>query len=196
MLVLLLLTVRASAMAAYSHGDVPVEMLVYTQTSPDIRLLAEEFRRADGYAGEDNGISVDVDDTSGFTWPWAWYLRDSSRYHASYRSIEGEVFADKSPTAEVLLVHSSNQEAVEPSLQGLYTDGQRVKHRWWFPEHTYRNLSLERIASGLVNRETWRTVMDYWLYRDGVRHNIGSEDAYVHFDLDFPQTFKPIASTE
>ena len=63
-------------------------------------------------------------------------------------------------------------------------------------EHTYRNLSLERIASGLVNRETWRTVMDYWLYRDGVRHNIGSEDAYVHFDLDFPQTFKPIASTE
>ena len=195
-LVLLLLTVRASGMAAYSHGDVPVEMLVYTQTSPDIRLLAEEFRRADGYAGEDNGISVDVDDTSGFTWPWAWYLRDSSRYHASYRSIEGEVFADKSPTAEVLLVHSSNQEAVEPSLQGLYTDGQRVKHRWWFPEHTYRNLSLERIASGLVNRETWRTVMDYWLYRDGVRHNIGSEDAYVHFDPDFPQNFKPIASTE
>ena len=55
---------------------------------------------------------------------------------------------------------------------------------------------LRGLRVGWVNRETWRTVMDYWLYRDGVRHNIGSEDAYVHFDPDFPQTFKPIASTE
>lgn len=195
-LVLLLLTVRASAMAAYDHGDVPVEMLVYTQTSPDIRTLAAEFRRADGFEGENAGISIDVDDTSGFTWPWAWYLRDSDRYHASYRGIDGETFADGSPTAEVLLVHSNNEGDVSPSIGGLYTEGQRIRHRWWFPEHTYRNLSLERLASGLTNRETWRTVMDYWLFREGVRHNIGSEDAYVFFAPDFPQNFKPVASTE
>ena len=85
-LVLLALTARASVVAAYSHGDVPVEMLVYTQTSPDIRALADEFRRAEGYAGENDGITIAVDDTSGFTWPWAWYLRDSSRYYAGYRS--------------------------------------------------------------------------------------------------------------
>ena len=195
-LVLMVLTVRASAMASYSHGDVPVEMLVYTQTSPDIRTLAGEFRSANGYEGEDNGISIDVDDTSGFTWPWAWYLRDSSRYHASYRNIDGEAIVDRSPTAEVLLVHSNNEEGVATSLQGLYTEGQRIRHRWWFPEHTYRDLTLDRLASGLVDRETWRSVVDYWLFREGVRHNIGSEDAYVYFDPDFPQNFKPVASTE
>ena len=194
--VLALLTARAGVMAAYSHGDVPVEMLVYTQTSPDISLLAEEFRRADGYDGEDNGIAIDVDDTSGFTWPWAWYLRDSTRYHASYRGIDGEALSNRSPTAEALLVHSGNQEEVAPSLQGIYTDGQRIRHRWWFPESTYRNLTLDRILSGLVDREAWHTVMDYWLFREGVRHNIGSEDAYIYFSPDFPQNFKPIASTE
>ncbi len=194
--VLLLLTVRASTTAAYNHGDVPVEMLVYTQTSPDIRSLADEFRRADGYDGENNGISIDVDDTSGFTWPWAWYLRDSGRYYASYRNINGETFKDESPTAEALIVHSSNQEEVAPSLQGIYTDGQRIRHRWWFPESTYRNLTFDRIVNGLIDREAWRTVMDYWLFRDGVRHNIGSEDAYIYFSPEFPQNFRPIASTE
>jgi uncharacterized protein (TIGR03663 family) len=192
--VLLLLTVRASTTAAYNHGDVPVEMLVYTQTSPDIRSLADEFRQADGYNGENDGISIAVDDTSGFTWPWAWYLRDSSRYYANYSSIDGETLSDSPPTAEALLVHSSNQEEVAPSLQGIYTDGQRIRHRWWFPESTYRNLTLDRIANGLIDREAWRTVMDYWLFRDGVRHNIGSEDAYIYFSPDFPQNFKPIAS--
>ena len=194
--VLLLLTVRASVVAAYEHGDVPVEMLVYTQTSPDIRLLAEEIRRADGYEGEDSGVSIHVDDTSGFTWPWAWYLRDSSQYHANYRSLSGETAASDSIAAEVVLVHSNNEQDVTPSLEGAYIGGHRIKHRWWFPEHTYRELTPGRFASGLVNRETWRSVMDYWLFREGVRHNIGSEDAYVFFAPDFPQDYEPVAFTE
>ena len=195
-LVLMLLTVRASTVAAYNHGDVPVEMLVYTQTSPDIRRLAVEISRADGYEGEDNGISIAVDDTSGFTWPWAWYLRDSDQYHASYRGIDGEAVESGAPSAEVLLVHSNNEDEVSPSLEGLYTEGQRIRHRWWFPEHTYRELTPERLASWLVNRETWRSVMEYWLFREGVRHNIGSEDAYVFFSPDFPQDYEPVAFTE
>lgn len=194
--VLLLLTARASVIAAYSHGDVPVEMLVYTQTSPDISLLAEQFRRAEGFEGDNSGISIAVDDTSGFTWPWAWYLRDSDRYHANYRGINSETYAANSPTDKVLLIHSNNQEEVAPSLQGLYTDGQRIRHRWWFPEHTYRNLTFGSFMGGLFDREAWRSIMDYWLYREGVRHNIGSEDAYVHFAPDFPQNFQPVASTE
>ena len=195
-LVLLILTARASAVAAYNHGDVPVEMLVYTQTSPDIRLLAEEISRADGYEGVDRGISISVDDTNGFTWPWAWYLRDSDQYHASYRGLSSDGAESDSFTSEVVLVHSNNNETVAPSLQGLYTGGQRIRHRWWFPEHTYRELTLSRLASGLVDREAWRSVMDYWLFRDGVRHNIGSEDAYVFFASDFPQDYKPVTSTE
>lgn len=194
--ILLLLTVRASVVAAYDHGDVPVEMLVYTQTSPDIRLLAEVIGSADGYEGEDNGITISVDHTSGFTWPWAWYLRNSEQYHASYSGIDGEAVKSGAPSAEVLLVHSNNEDEVSPSLAGLYTEGQRIRHRWWFPEHTYRELTLERVASGLVNRETWRSIIDYWLFREGVRHNIGSEDAYVFFAPDFPQDFEPITSTE
>ena len=190
--VLLALTVRASGMAAYSHGDVPVEMLVYTQTSPDIRLLADEIYRADGFAGADNGIAIDVDDTSGFTWPWAWYLRDSDEYHAAYRAID----ENTTPDGKVVIVHSNNENAVAPMLAATYGEGQRIKHRWWFPEHTYRNITPSRFVSGITDRETWRSVVDYWLNREGVRHNIGSEDAYVFFAPDFPQDYQPIAATE
>ena len=189
---LLALTVRASGMAAYSHGDVPVEMLVYTQTSPDIRLLADEIYRADGFAGADNGIAIDVDDTSGFTWPWAWYLRDSDEYHAAYRAID----ENATPDGKVVIVHSNNENAVAPMLATTYGEGQRIKHRWWFPEHTYRNITPSRFVSGITDRETWRSVVDYWLNREGVRHNIGSEDAYVFFAPDFPQDYQPIAATE
>ena len=194
--VLLALTVRASGMAAYSHGDVPVEMLVYTQTSPDIRLLADEIYRADGFAGADNGISIDVDHTSGFTWPWAWYLRDSDEYHASYRAINEDAASNSTPASEVVIVHYDNENAVAPMLEEAYGEGQRIKHRWWFPEHTYRNITPSRFVSGVTDRETWRSVVDYWLNREGVRHNIGSEDAYVFFAPHFPHDYQPIATTE
>ena len=193
--VLLLLTARASATAAYGNGDVPVEMLVYTQTSPDIHLLAQQIKATGGYEGADSGVAIDVDDTSGFTWPWAWYLRHTDQYHANYRALDPEV--NRLHTAEVVLVHSSNnKDAVPETLQmGEYTDGQRIKHRWWFPEHTYRNISIGGFISGLADRQAWRSVFDYWLYRDGVRHDIGSEDAYVYFAPDFPQNYQPVAIT-
>ncbi|MXY46061.1 MAG: TIGR03663 family protein, partial [Chloroflexi bacterium] len=194
--VLLALTVRASGMAAYNHGDVPVEMLVYTQTSPDIRLLADEIYHAGGFAGVDNGIGIDVDDTSGFTWPWAWYLRDSDEYHAAYRTINEDATSNSTPDSEVVIVHYDNKNAVASTLEETYGEGQRIKHRWWFPEHTYRNITPSRFVSGIADRGTWRSVVDYWLNREGVRHNIGSEDAYVFFAPDFPQDYQPIAATE
>ncbi len=193
--ILLLLTVQASVRATYQNGDVPVELLVYTQTSPDIHQLAEQFADADhsGYTTNGDGIEIAVDGTSGFTWPWAWYLRNTDRYHTNYSSLSSSSYENRSPTASALLVHSSNQQDVDAALQGLYSEGKRIPHRWWFPEHTYRNLTLGRIASGLVDREAWRSVMDYWLFREGVRHNIGSEDTYIYFAPDFPQDFQPMS---
>ena len=62
--VLLVLTVRTGARATYDNGDVPVEMLVYTQTSPDVPRLLGELERAG------TGQTIAIDTTSGFSWPW------------------------------------------------------------------------------------------------------------------------------
>ena len=83
--------------------------------------------------------------------------------------------------------HSNNQASVDDTLSPTYEDAELIKHRWWFPESTYRGVTVVKFFQGMVDRESWRRVMDYWLYREGVRDRIGSEDAYLYVQPDFPR---------
>ena len=84
----------------------------------------------------------------------------------------------------MILVHLNNKASTDKALQGVYTDGERFGHRWWFPEHTYRDLTPAKFLSGLVDSETRRRAMLYFLNRDGVRDLIASEDAVIYFSND------------
>ncbi|MCI0439666.1 MAG: hypothetical protein L0177_11120, partial [Chloroflexi bacterium] len=180
--ILLALTVRAGATAAYQNGDTPVEMLVFTQTSPDItRLLGdiEDVRETNG------SLPIFVDDTSGFTWPWAWYLRhyDGVSY-TPYRS-------GSTPTQPIVMVHSQYLSDAREALIGAgYEGGERIRHRWWFPEETYRGLTPAKFFGGFFDRDAWRAAMDYFLRREGVRDRIGSEDAYLYYSSALPIDYR------
>ena len=177
--VLLVLTVRTGALASYQNGDTPVEMIVYTQTTPDLVRVYEEIAQTGDATGQEFDVPVTIDATSGFTWPWVWYLRKYTR--ASYPNLEDTQSPPVAGTA-VVVVHSANQVGTEPLLTESYTEGQRLKHRWWFPESTYRDLTLGKFIQGFGDRTTWRRAMDYFLYRQGVEEQIGSEDSFVYFD--------------
>ena len=181
---LIVLTLRTGWNAAYRNGDVPVEMIVYTQTTPDIARLVRYVEGRD--QGSPGSVPVTVDGTGGFHWPWRWYLRDSER--AGYVSYDGSAPAVP-PSASVLLVHSQNQSEVDPVLLEQYVEGRRIKHRWWFPEN-YRGLTLGKLLGGLVDRGAWRNVKDYFLHRK-LSAQLGSEDAYVYFARDFDADFEP-----
>ena len=56
-------------------GTCPVEMLVYTQTSPDIARLVRLVEQVGEATGDATGVPITIDGTSGFHWPWWWYLR-------------------------------------------------------------------------------------------------------------------------
>ena len=180
--ILTVLTVRTGWILSYQNGDTPVEMLVYTQTSPDVTRLMDALKES--RAGSQPPVSIDQ--TSGFSWPWAWYLRNEA--NVSFPLFSSDSFANI-PSAQMVLVHSQNRAAADESLRELYTEAERVRHRWWFPESTYRGLTPGRFLSGVFDRQAWRRTMDYWLYRDGVEDRIGSEDSYVYFRTDFPQNF-------
>ncbi|MCL0029336.1 hypothetical protein M1N23_04260, partial [Dehalococcoidia bacterium] len=180
--ILTVLTVRTGWIANYQNGDTPVEMIVYTQTSPDVTKLMDIFEDS----ATSHQISVSIDETSGFTWPWAWYLRDVGRVNYSLYKPD---YVAANPNTQVVLVHSRNRDAANESLGDEYTEPARVRHRWWFPESTYRGLTPGKFLSGVFNRQAWRRAMDYWLHRDGVEDRIGSEDSYVYFRTGFPQDF-------
>ena len=188
-LTLFVISVRVGSRASYQNGDIPVEMIVYTQTSPDITRLVKDIKQAGAATGQGADVPVTIDQTSGFSWPWAWYLRRYGK--VNYPAYDG-VPLTQAPDAAVLLVHSQNQSQSEPLLTEQYTEGRRIKHRWWFPEETYRGLTVGKFLRGLADRETWRSAMDYFLYREGVFDRLGSEDAYLYFDRDLPEAISTV----
>ena len=172
--VLAALSVRAGAIASYRNGDTPVEMLVYTQTSPDVTRLLDALDQSED--GMDTPIAIDS--TSGFSWPWAWYFRSAPS--STFPSYNENSF-DAEPYESALLVHSSNRESADEMLPDTFSDAERVRHRWWFPEHVYRDMTPTKFAAKLFDRSAWRNAAAYWLNREGVMEQIGSEDSYLYF---------------
>ena len=184
--VLVVLSVRAGWYASYRNGDVPVEMMVYTQTSPDIVRLLRHVEKTGDIARDGGGLTINIDQTSGFSWPWAWYLRDGTA--VGYTSYDASPL-ESVPDSSVQLVHSNNQRQAEPLLADNFTEGTRVKHRWWFPEN-YRGVTVGKFLGALVDRSAWRRTMDYFLHRK-LDTPLGSEDAYVYFSRELATGFTP-----
>ncbi|MFH1487264.1 MAG: flippase activity-associated protein Agl23, partial [Chloroflexota bacterium] len=176
--VMLIFTIRAAWQLSYHHGDTPVEMLVYTQTSPEIPKIIKDIELLSRQTMTGKDIRITIDAESGFSWPWAWYLRHYKNVdYPGMKAISGQ------PQGIVVLVHSSNNEHAKQYLTG-YGPGRRIPHRWWFPED-YRGLTLERFLQGLGDGRNWGQWWDYFMHRTLV-NSLGSEDAVAYFPRDFP----------
>ncbi|HWO74086.1 MAG TPA: hypothetical protein VNN21_11075, partial [Dehalococcoidia bacterium] len=172
--VLLTLTVRASLTAAFTHDDTPVEMLVYTQTSPELRDVMDRIDALARRSGLGHNLKVVVDTESSFAWPWAWYLRD---YHdVSYVAISPDY---KPPPGAVLLISAANASAID---QAGYS-AQPYKHRWWFLE-TYRGLDFHEAAAKLTSWKSLQSLGHFFLYRRPADRWTGSVDAVAFFPLE------------
>lgn len=175
------LTVRAGVVAAYAHGDVPREMLVYTQTSPDIPDLMEEINRVGVLTGEREKMKITVDAADGYTWPWAWYLR-------KYKNTGYPDYSANRPTtapdSRVVIANYRAKVNVDPILGTLYTDGRKLVHRWWFPEQ-YRDLTPSEFFGTVIDPDRWHGAVDYFLFRK-LSHDLGGVDSYVYFERTIP----------
>ena len=176
---LTVLTIRTSIHASYKNADIPVEMIVYTQTSPDLKTVAEAFDKMS------LSTNIQIDQTNGFTWPWSWYLRNHPNIdYPIYNS--GPI--EQTITADVILVHSSNNKvSSDRIISSGFKNGVIIPHRWWFPEYTYREVSIKKIAGSISDMDSWHRLLSYWFHRDGVAENIGSEDAYLYTKENFPE---------
>ncbi len=204
--VLALYGVRSMALLNYRHGDVPVEMLVYTQTSPDVPLVAQRVLRLsrDQTAFDDRskddvtgGRSLQVGIDSDVEWPFDWYFRDMR--HINYYP-QGDPpppnFYDWSkpqsgPLPPVLIVNDKTidkQGFKDATGSGKYVS-QKFVLRWWFPEEIYKsNDPVTGVQNGDLGKAVkWMFSNDfvpYLLYRNLGPYNLNSTDFYLYVRKD------------
>jgi uncharacterized protein (TIGR03663 family) len=196
---LLAMTLFTAVRVTYQYGDVPRELLVYTQTSPyvvDIVEAIDESARQSGL-GEDLPIYVD-----GGIEPWVWYLRDYKQ--VKYQAVGAET---ELPAGAVVISLATNEAAVDPHLAD-YQAPIRFPLRWWYPQFdTYGAVptadvirfpkldTLPRFADWFIGEpfrsSSWDTWWDYWRYRippntpGSVDDRLGRLELIAYFPKEF-----------
>jgi uncharacterized protein (TIGR03663 family) len=174
-------TFRAGWIASYQNGDIPREMLVYTQTSPDIHNLAKEIERTADLTGDRSEIKIAIDIRDAYSWPWQWYLRRYTQVAFNDHTSDDVAVADDRLIA--VINENNNAKAITKLPEG-FSDGRKLVHRWWFPER-YRDLTPGTFFETLIDRNRWAGSVDYFLYRK-LSNPLGTIDSYVYFSDEVP----------
>ena len=82
-------------------------------------------------------------------------------------------------TPEILIIHPENYNPPEVIANSNSVTLQKIPHRWWFPEETYRELSIPNLIQKNTNFQSLQSTLEYWLNRSNIGHRIGSEDFYI-----------------
>ncbi len=173
-------TVRSSMRLSFVNGDVPVEPLVFVQTSPDVARAMDDLHRVALIKGDQRDISIRYDNET----VWQWYLRDYTNTEGSGSQVIGSLDED----VQVIFLLAENLSANQDQLDGFVQ--QRYPLRWWLPEcEIYRfpasdaecgpNPAGTSLVSRFVSRpwdgaaisEVWQ----FWMFRR-MPAPIGSSD--------------------
>jgi hypothetical protein len=157
-------TIRSSIRLAYTNGDVPVEPMVFVQTSPDVARVMDQLREASLLRTGKLDIPIRYDQET----IWIWYLRNYTRTNGSGGARIDNITDD----VQAVFLLTENVEANEANLDEF------VRHdmplRWWFPEcEVYRFPSSETYCGANSNTTSllsrvltrpWdgKALGDYW----------------------------------
>jgi len=140
------ITLHNSLTLSYVNGANPTEYLMYVQTTPDVPKVYSEMQLIQSHINGPMHLQVDSEDT----WPWAFYLRDSSKWWVDAYPTKPTDYG--APTQPVLIVGtgaddpSNNYAAMENNLAGRYV-AFRESLRWWNPEE-YKTYAQRTDSNG------------------------------------------------
>jgi sugar lactone lactonase YvrE len=127
--------IRTSLMVVYDHPDVPVEPLIYVQSTHDVPFISNEIDRIAQQTGKGKDMNLLLDngwgdgDHESVAWPFEWYLRDYHNRRYYTKTIDSNINLADYP---VLLARDTNLEPIQAQL-AQYTC-QNYKLNAWFPE--------------------------------------------------------------
>ena len=186
-------SLRTMTDASFQRADVPKDLLIYTQSSPDIPDIMREIEKLAEVTGKGKSLPILIDGHDSFAWPWAWYLRDWKC--VGYPDLESTPVGTSNcdgvtqPYA-VVLVNKFNISKVTDELAGAgsyYGAGRDYPHRWWFNENykdglavegrqactgssgdcgPFRLATWETIGEGIFKRGWLTTWFDFWRDHD------------------------------
>lgn len=121
---LLPVTIRSSLRLSFVNGDVPVEPMVFVQTSPDVPRAMRALDQASLLHGSRLDMPIRYDNET----IWQWYLRNYTKTEGSGGQTIGTIGDD----VQAVFLLQDNVAANESQLDGFVR--QRYPLRWWFPE--------------------------------------------------------------
>lgn len=126
---------RTSLMVVYDHPDVPVEPLIYVQSTPDVPFISNEIDRIAQQTGKGKDMNILLDngwgdgDHESVAWPFEWYLRDYHNRRYYTKTIDPSINLNDYP---VLLARDTNLDPIQGELNQY--NCQSYKLNAWFPE--------------------------------------------------------------
>jgi hypothetical protein len=172
-LVLFVFALRSGWQASYINGDMPVEMIVYAQTSGDVPRIMGDVRVLAQRTGLGEELRVTVD---GMGTVFRWYMRDFKNVaYVELGNMSNEELSNltRSPEGSVLLISDGSRAKLAPYLDD-YAPGQDFLYLWW-PAEGYKPcratpvepcLRLGDVFGNLFSQDKWREGLDYFVYRE------------------------------
>jgi uncharacterized protein (TIGR03663 family) len=184
-LALFALSVHIGWQATYKHGDIPNDMIVYVQTSPDVPRVVQQLEYLGHITGQGKDLPVLLD--NGYTetrdgvpevhesiaWPFEWYLRDWKKKAYFSRTLPPDVGPERPPA---ILVMATNVDPIRDRVADYV--GQKYRLNWWYPED-YKGWTVQSIWEGLRDPATRLKLWRYFLYREPLQP-LGSRDFYLY----------------
>ncbi|MGI8855723.1 MAG: flippase activity-associated protein Agl23 [Thermomicrobiales bacterium] len=133
---------------AFFAGDVPTDMLVYTQTSPDIPMMMHDINQLSlERTGSEDGL--EIWDSASTTWPMNWYLRQyiiAGNVRTFGTGVAGQVVGappETSPPPDEVAIIMVGNDDFGPWEDQYLQNYERTDYamRWWFPEEIYRSFT-------------------------------------------------------
>ncbi len=190
LVVLVTYSIHTAWQLTYKNGDVPVEMLVYVQSSPDVPFIVNEVERMGNTLGLRKDVPLLLDngytDTLGgqsvvheaVSWPFEWYFRDYKAKTYFSRTLPADFSTGKYPG---ILVMGTNLDPIKDQL-GDYV-GNKFRLNWWYPED-YKNVDWGTPVRTLLDPEARAKLVKYVLYRELVNPPLGARDMYFYVRKD------------
>jgi uncharacterized protein (TIGR03663 family) len=192
--------IRSMVELNYNHGDVPNEMMVYTQSAPDTTIVSDLLHRlsrdetsfdSDRNAQDvtgGHGLPIALDQNDATDWPFEWYLRDMKKLtYFNLQQWQDNNAAVAPNQAVIIASEATEKEANFKTFLGDKYSTNKYTLNWWFPEETYRDsTTTDPHAPGNFGKALslmFGNSMKYLLYRDPGKP-LGSRSFYLHIRND------------